>query len=144
MLRFSFLHSHHWGWDSWLCRPLDGGWWKVIPEPGDNGDGRDGRGDLAHACGLKGSKSALIEPRFYDLLYPDSFWVIFDNPNSHQTRQSHASEWLTAELIINLSSYAYLRIVSTKLKEVERIWQYSTLSARNTHLAQLFQIRCKN
>ena len=52
------------------------GWWMVEGDPrawGDNGDGRDGRGDLAHACGLKGSKSALIEPRFCDLLYSDSF-----------------------------------------------------------------------
>lgn len=55
----------------------------------------------------------------------------------------HAPEWRTNELIINLSSYSYLWTVWTKLKEIGRIWQYSTLPTRNTVLSALSKIRCK-
>lgn len=74
-------------------------------------------------------------------IHSESFFII---PTPTKLAQwYHAPEWRTNELIINLSSYSYLWTVWTKLKEIGRIWQYSTLPTRNTVLSALSKIRCK-
>lgn len=117
-----------------------GGGWRF--ESGGHGGDAEGGGDMIRACRLKGGKSTLTETRLCYLtvsrfLLSHSWWSQLP-----LALWCLASEWRTAELTINLWSYAHSELLPQNWRKLGNC-DSTHLCLQETQFPQRFLTQCR-